>query len=82
MTQPVMGYRNDGLYGGSVGLALALLGVVLKPLVGVLDMVTMLAIGVRNTAFFLDTQHHAERVHDMYFCVAYFHTIEHLASFE
>jgi len=54
VTQPVKGAQKEGLLGFAKGVGKGLIGVGVKPVVGVTDLVTKTTEGIRNTTTLLD----------------------------
>lgn len=59
--QPVQGAREEGAKGFFKGLGKGFLGVVVKPIAGVLDFATRTAEGTRNTATMFEDRYGRRR---------------------
>jgi hypothetical protein len=60
--QPVIGAEAEGVAGFFKGMGKGILGVAVRPTVGVFDMVSRMFVGIRNTAAMLGTDSHATHV--------------------
>jgi len=49
VTQPIEGARKEGAVGALKGIGKGLIGAVLKPAIGTVDLVTQMAEGIKNT---------------------------------
>jgi len=56
VTEPIKGVRKEGAVGLAKGLGRGLIGVVLKPTIGTIDLITQTAEGIKNTTTVLDNQ--------------------------
>eukprot|EP00727_Mastigamoeba_balamuthi_P000803 m51a1_g1072 hypothetical protein (2769) ;mRNA; r:855370-865973 len=56
VTEPIKGAQREGLQGLIKGLGKGVVGVAMKPTVGVLDLATQTAKGIRNTATYFDAK--------------------------
>ena len=51
LSQPIRGFAQGGIVGGAAGLGKGVIGLAVKPMVGVFDLASRTTEGIRNTAF-------------------------------
>jgi len=66
VTQPVKGAQKEGFVGALKGAGRGLVGVVVKPTVGVVDLVARTTEGIANTASYFEQKNRARKRYPRY----------------